>query len=346
MTGSHRQVPIAWLGLALLFLGGPAAGGPITVTSPCAGETWCAGSTHLVTWTLDPDHATMTTATLAFSPDDGRTWRDLAERSAGSGTFSWLVPDTVSGSCRLRVSANGSAQVGKSGAFRIAPSREVRDYRWVRVDAKAAFAPRDGAGALTFHGKMWLLGGWNPGDPEHFPRVCSNDVWCSSDGCDWTRVKPNTFRDRTFDPTADWEGRHTAGYVVFKDRLWIIGGDVNQGHYQPDVWNLADGATWTLANRDRPAPWGSRALHYTLAFRDRIWVMGGQTMPAFARSPEVFYRDVWTSADGRDSASHPHGALLVGVGDDRRVGCLQGSDVGPGRRHLRHAHDPRAAVLQ
>jgi hypothetical protein len=45
-------------------------------------------------------------------------------------------------------------------------------------------------------------------------------------------------------------------------------------------------------------PWGPRALHYTVAFDGKIWVMGGQTMPAFAPSDEVFYRDVWNSSDG------------------------------------------------
>src|SRR4051812_19965393 len=50
-------------------------------------------------------------------------------------------------------------------------------YRWMKVTDEAAFAPRDGAGALTFRGWMWLIGGWNPGDKVHFPRICSNDVW-------------------------------------------------------------------------------------------------------------------------------------------------------------------------
>ncbi|MEX0977359.1 MAG: sialidase family protein, partial [Pirellulales bacterium] len=109
-------------------------------------------------------------------------------------------------------------------------------YQWINVTHQAAYAPRDGAGALTFHDRMWLLGGWNPGDKTHFPRICNNEVWSSADGARWTLEKPNTFLDRSFDPASDWEGRHTAGYVVFKDRMWIIGGDSNQGHYQNDVW--------------------------------------------------------------------------------------------------------------
>jgi hypothetical protein len=49
-------------------------------------------------------------------------------------------------------------------------------YRWELVTLTAPFAPRDGAGALTYDGKMWLLGGWNPGDKVNFPHICNSEV--------------------------------------------------------------------------------------------------------------------------------------------------------------------------
>lgn len=180
------------------------------------------------------------------------------------------------------------------------PAACAAQYRWVNVTMKAPFAPRDGAGALSFHGKMWLLGGWSPKDKTFFPRICNNEVWSSPDGAAWTLEKPNTFLDdspgKKFDPSQDWEGRHTAGYVVYRNKMWIVGGDVNQRHYQNDVWNSADGKNWKRVSSN--VPWAPRALHYTVVFRDRIWVMGGQTMPAFSASPEKFYRDIWTTTDG------------------------------------------------
>lgn len=174
------------------------------------------------------------------------------------------------------------------------------EYAWKLVTLKAAFAPRDGAGALSYRGRMWLLGGWNPGraQREFFPRICNNEVWSSADGIEWIPVRANTFKDKTFDATADWEGRHTAGYVVYRDKMWIVGGDVNQGHYHHDVWNTEDGKTWQFVNRDRTPPWAPRALHYTVVHDDRIWVIGGQTVPAFAKADEKFYRDLWTTRDG------------------------------------------------
>ena len=96
---------------------------------------------------------------------------------------------------------------------------------------------------------------------------------------------------------APWEGRHTAGYAVHDGRMWIVGGDCNQGHYQNDVWRSSDGADWELMCD--PVPWGPRVLHYTAVHDGRIWVMGGQTIPQFADEEEIFFNDVWNSVDGR-----------------------------------------------
>ena len=121
--------------------------------------------------------------------------------------------------------ANDSANKGTESKCdsSVSPPPDKSSYTWVNVTNDAAYAPRDGGGALVFNEKMWLLGGWNPGDKKHFPRICNNEVWSSRGGVTWSLEKPNTFVDERFDPALDWEGRHTAGYVVYKDKMWIVG---------------------------------------------------------------------------------------------------------------------------
>ncbi len=269
----------------------------VELTSPVGGEKWCADSLHHITWTGASPTATVK---IELSTDGGKSWGQVAASVPNSGRFLWRVPARNSEHCLFLITATGARGAVSVKPFAIVASQEVKDYEWTNVTRKADFAPRDGAGALTLGGKMWFLGGWNPGDKRHFPRICNNEVWSSTDGAAWTLVKPNTFLDAAFDATKDWEGRHTAGYVVHRGKMWIVGGDVNQGHYHFDVWNSADGRVWTFVNKDRPVPWGPRALHYTAAFKDQIWVIGGQTVPQFAPEKEVFYRDIWASADGLD----------------------------------------------
>jgi hypothetical protein len=173
-------------------------------------------------------------------------------------------------------------------------------YTWYQAATQAPFAGRDGAGLVAFSGKLWLLGGWRwASAPEaNFPQTglpgccTTSEVWNSTDGVHWMLAT-----------VAPWEGRHMAGWVVFLGKLWVIGGDDNSGHYQPNVWNSSDGVNWSQVTS--ALPWGDRVLHYVVPFNGRLYVMGGQQLPA-ALNPipnpyptePVNYADVWSSSDG------------------------------------------------
>eukprot|EP00913_Durusdinium_trenchii_P022824 g21428.t1 len=267
-------------------------------TSPQEGERWAAGSTHRIVWTYGEEISTEV-PTIEYSVNAGQSWSRIPTSAGDRQNVLLTVPDRVGTTCLIRATTHSAARsTTVQTSFVVAPSQKVKNYQWVKVTDKAAFAPRDGAGALVFRARMWFLGGWNPSDKKHFPRICNNEVWSSSDGAKWTLVKPNTFLDRKFDPKSDWEGRHTAGYAVYRDKMWIVGGDANQGHYQNDVWNSSDGKKWNLVAAGTKIPWAPRALHLTVTFQDALWVIGGQTMPAFAGAKEKFYRDIWKSTDG------------------------------------------------
>ncbi len=270
----------------------------LELVSPNGSEVWAAESKHYIAWKASQVPAG-DPVTIQYTIDGGKTWQKIGTAPCSEGKFLWLVPNTPSERCRVRVTDRALGVAGAGGSdVSIVPSQRVRDYRWENVTRTAAFAPRDGAGALIFEGQMWLLGGWNPRDKVNSPSTCNNEVWRSTDGAVWHLVKPNTFGKPGFDPNRDWEGRHTAGYVVYRNKMWIVGGDANQEHYHFDVWNSTNGKIWTHVNKDRPVPWGPRVLHYTLVFEDKIWVMGGQTLPQFAPAKLQFYSDTWNTSDG------------------------------------------------
>ena len=198
-------------------------------------------------------------------------------------------------------------------------------YRWTRVTEQAPFAARDGAGALVFQNRMWLLGGWNPSDPVHFPKICNSEVWSSADGAHWTLENPH----------APWEGRHCAGYVVHQGKMRIVGGDPNQGYHQSDVWSSADGVKWELVTSE--VPWGPRGMiGGSVVFKNRMWLLGGGTYDTPKKPDRIYYNDVWSSADGIHWQQHVKAAPWrprqyhdVAVFDDR-MWIMEGYSPGIG----------------
>lgn len=137
----------------------------------------------------------------------------------------------------------------------------------------------------------------------------------------WTKVLPR----------APWPARDSAGELVFRERMWLIGG------YTPaivgDVWSSADGINWEhtgqipsdkgvdipvafvfqdrmwVSNTDgvlfaspdgkdwsevtNQAPWRGRKGAAGVVFNDKIWVMGGRE-----KKGGGLYNDVWSSVDG------------------------------------------------
>jgi hypothetical protein len=198
---------------------------------------------------------------------------------------------------------------GALNGVQIYPSQSFTEQQ-IAVLMQLQFLGRDGVGALSFNGKLWLLGGWNE---AYVPQTCS-EVWCSVDGVNWTWVT-----------TAPWERRHDAGWVVYENKMWVVGGDRNTGNYENDVWSSADGLNWELVTDS--VPWANRATQYVLAFNDRLWLMGGQQIfeSGVPPAPVLAYNDVWSSTDGANWE------LVTGAAGWSPRGMMMGSAVFQGK---------------
>jgi hypothetical protein len=170
-----------------------------------------------------------------------------------------------------------------------APPRDVWNSAdgktWQLVTDDAPWRHSDLPMTTVFNGKMWFMGGWYNG---RLPDASGcNEVWSSVDGAAWKQATPH----------AGWTPRLGAGIVVFRDKMWILGGS-EQYYYgdakslKNDVWSSADGVTWTQATAH--AGWAPRAFHQAVVLNDRIYVMGGGNYSPFYAA----HNDVWSSADG------------------------------------------------
>ncbi len=170
-----------------------------------------------------------------------------------------------------------------------APPRDVWSSAdgatWTEVTKSAPWIHSDLSMSITFQDRMWFMGGWYNGRLEG--HSASNQVWSSTDGVDWEQATDD----------AGWSPRIASALVVFKDRMWILGGTENyyfgdSSSLKNDVWSSADGQTWDLVTAD--AGWSPRAYHQAAVLNDKLYVFGGGN---YVPEYEVL-NDVWVTEDG------------------------------------------------
>jgi len=169
-----------------------------------------------------------------------------------------------------------------------APPRDVWSSSdgktWKLVQKEAPWKHSDLPMTLVFKDRMWLMGGWYNGRlPGH---AATSEVWSSDDGENWELAGK-----------APWSPRIAAGAVVFKDRMWILGGTENyyfgdDKSLRNDVWSSADGREWR--RETETAAWSPRAYHAAVVHDGKMWVLGGGNyVPKYHA-----LNDVWSSSDG------------------------------------------------
>ncbi|MFK7776606.1 MAG: GDSL-type esterase/lipase family protein, partial [Gimesia sp.] len=145
---------------------------------------------------------------------------------------------------------------------------------WKLATANAGWSPRAYHQAAVLNGKIYVFGGGNY-TPEYH---ATNDVWSSEDGIHWKQETAN----------APWYERLWFSSVVYRDRIWVIGGWSNHpAKNKNDAWYSKDGKHWKLLPTD--AVWKERHELSAFVFQDKIWIAGGHAQPL---NSEVWTLDI------------------------------------------------------
>lgn len=319
LAPSRRKIPIARLGLlglvgvilTLLTIR------TLSVVEECVpvrrirqGE-WTARDSHVSTFFLDRFwvfggwfDSNQENLRDAWVSADGIRWDQVAERLPFPETDYQAV--TTMGS---RLYLMGGWADGRLLSSRASSNvwSTADGATWTLATDAPGWSPRLGASSVTFHGKIWLLGGVE--DYHHAtPAELKNDVWVSDDGAAWTRVTEG----------APWSPRGFAAAAVFRDHIYLVGG----GSYREtrlqlgDVWRSADGVRW---ERITSAPaWSGRIWHTAVVADSSLFLIGG-----WRDDPPTNLDEVWRSRDGErwerlplcSGARIPHASRAVAVGD-------------------------------
>lgn len=165
------------------------------------------------------------------------------------------------------------------------------DAEWARIPVNGGPSQgRAGLSAVSFKGKLWLMGG-SLGDDNSIGggennRQVFNDVWFSEDGSEWHLATDN----------APWEARAGGVALVKNGWLYLMGGEKGftaATDYFNDVWRTKDGMNWEEVTGPAGAGWSPRPGHKCSVIANNFVCMGGFGTPT---NPS----DIWVSKDGAD----------------------------------------------
>lgn len=102
----------------------------ITVVSPDGGENWAINSQKNITWSV----SNIANVKIEYTTNNGTAWTLIAASvGAGTGSYTWTIPNTPSTQCKVRVSDASNAAINdlSNGTFTI--SSGGAQFNWVQV---------------------------------------------------------------------------------------------------------------------------------------------------------------------------------------------------------------------
>ena len=183
-----------------------------------------------------------------------------------------------------RFLANGGISGSVNGQF-----VGLSDILWTSADGKSwansgtsPFGERFGHSFLEFKDKIWLVGGASD-KPD--------SVWSSNDGLKWDLQTPK----------AGFGTQISAGVLVYKNELFLLAGHTPReafGGRTNEVWSSPDGINWREIIKN--AAFSPRTGHQAVTFKDKIFLIGGDSGIGTRRDIDVLKNEIWTSTNGSD----------------------------------------------
>lgn len=208
-----------------------------------------------------PDHSA---SSEVWSSSDGKEWHQVTEHAGWTPRLAGVLVEF-----KGRMWIFGGIEdyyFGNQASLKNDVWSSADGKNWTCETPDAGWAPRAYHQAAVLDGKIYVFGGGN-----YTPTYQAfNDVWSSEDGKTW----------RCETDHAPWIERIWFGSVVYRDRIWILGGWTKEGDNPRNlsgVWFSQDGRQWTQLSTE--TTWKERHEHAVFVFQDKLWLAAGHAQP-------------------------------------------------------------------
>jgi ligand-binding sensor domain-containing protein len=201
----------------------------VTVTSPSGGILLIGNSTN-ITWTS----IYVTNVKIELTTDNGNTWTVITNSySASSGSYSWIVPNTFSTQCKIRISdaANTTSVYSVSNTFTILSTLN----QWKNFNASNSGLPSNNVSSIVIDGSgnKWI--GTSDGGLAKF------------DGTNWTvyniknsGLPSNNVSSIVIDGSGNkWIGTGDGGLAKFDGTNWTVYNTTNSNLPSNKIYTIA-----------------------------------------------------------------------------------------------------------
>jgi hypothetical protein len=197
-------------------------------------------------------------------------------------------------------------------------------YHWTRITENAEFPVGYNFPVFVAKDKMWAFhaeGNWYSTDGiswfksslESLRKNVYQSHYVQFNGAVYALGNnAGNYQSIRFDPrirrTTDykkWEDlgqanmprRMFPGVVVFKEKIWLIGG-YDGREYHNDIWNSKDGTNWVKVSEK--SSWSPRNVSTITVFKDKLFLIGGGVIDGDQNPNLSSHKEIWSSENGSD----------------------------------------------
>ncbi len=230
---------------------------------------------------VDPDGDTVTYDFILTAGENTKTIADITTTSYVLPIEDKLALDT---SYSWKVIAKDEQGASTESAAFIFTTTIINTAKEIPEELGSRFKNYSGFATVVYDGKIWTVGGY-----DNISLQYKNTVFSSTDGMNWAARQTSPNPDEVLPPRSGHE------LVVFKDKMYVIGGRNDSG-YLNDVWSSTDGQIWTEEKTDLTGftRFSGRSRHKVVVFNEDILVLIGGAQGTTGLS------DMWSSSDGKN----------------------------------------------